>query len=193
MSELVFVVAAVEPRTNFAQRMSVASEWERSLIERMSADGWHPQAWGQGIFTDDVRAELAKTTSLVRWQPDVLAVLAPGVVYLDAKAEMSRTANHAIENMAHRAHLRRMVAERVPVIYVWPDWTAQVASRVVIETVFRDGTRHATRGSGTPFLLTPKATCVSFDDALALLAGDWPDWSAEASDALDDFERQAVA
>lgn len=196
MSDWLIVIEDEPPKTTFAQRIKSATEHEQAVIDRMVSNGWKAQPWGQGLFTREVAAELRKTDSLVRWQPDALAVMAPGVIYIDAKAESRRTTeNHSIENMAHRAHLTRMAAEAVPVVYVWPDWSAQVASRVVVDKVFAGRQRYQTSGSGTPYLLTKKAECVAFDDVLAEVSSEWPDWVREANAALarfDDMIRRAA-
>lgn len=186
MSRLDVIVASNEPPIPYEQRMEGAVELEDAAARRLADARWAVCQFGQAMLTPEVRRELRKTDSDLRWLPDWMAVRFPAQCLIDAKTSYSTTDNWSIELRAHRAHLGLVAAYGSPVAYFFKDATVALATDLVIETMM-DGS--FTRGSGTPFLLTKKRYGVPFD-ALFGSAGGFPqqDWRAAGRFALDAFE-----
>lgn len=148
--------------STYEQRMAIAESHEEAVLERFRRFGWHAHPFGQTLFSEPFRRELKRSSSDLRWLPDVIAIRGTDVVLADAKTELrDDTPNHAIEIRSVESHIRIQKAfPRITIYYVWPDFTICTPNWLKEHSRQYTG---PTTGSGTPMLLTPKDLQWSFD------------------------------
>lgn len=151
-------------------RKQLAEAHEECVKDMVRQAGWVCDNWGQGMLTDDLRAALRPTKSPLRWAPDLLAVRGQTVTFIDAKSEIRQdTPNFSIERRAFASHFSWWVGNSVHFIYVWDDFRCSHIKD--INALLNAGHVHTGiyqgSGSGTPFLLVPKASTRSFDSVFA--------------------------
>lgn len=137
----------------FAQRMAAATAHECAVAERLAGAGYEVCPFGQSQIPDGVRDVLRTSDCEIRWLPDLLAVRAGRVLWIDAKGGTSQTANYSIEVAALRCH-RKLAVAGYPVVIVWGDFRWNYAGDLIPDDLIA-GT-YSGNGSGTPFALVKK-------------------------------------
>lgn len=140
--------------TTFAERMYVAVEWEASARRHLSLMGWAAEPFGQGQMSTILRDAIANKPTALRYMPDIVAVRGDDIRFIDAKAQLrTDTSNWSIEHAAWRADVLYWASIH-PVYYAFPDLTA-INAMAITNPVVHAG--QGTNGSGTDFILVPKA------------------------------------
>jgi hypothetical protein len=144
--------------------------------------GLRVDEFGQALLSEDARAALKQTNSLLRWLPDLVAwrPAKPRPFLIDAKTCLRKTANHSIE-------LRVLLAARftdLPVFFICDEMKALEANfvwpggnivRACCDGCLADAAAdptgrqlakrcpvHLTRGgggSGTPYVIVARSAC----------------------------------
>jgi hypothetical protein len=147
------------------------------------------EPFGQELLSERVRAELARTTSLLRWLPDLAVMGSPhGLVLVDAKSATEGHRNSSNYSIEMRSILAGEMTE-LGVIYVFHDFH-YIAVKHVRDVIARACCRGCKSAfdqrrldllprycpiylprqsptcSATPFVLVPKASCRHLDVAL---------------------------
>lgn len=116
----------------YQDRLRLGHHHEAVVRERLTGDGWTVQEWGQGILDDDIRKALRAQHVTVwwRWLPDIVAIRGSRVLLVDPKNSQQLTSpTFNLEEGAWCAH-QLMRPLGLPIVYVWADFTCQVAWRV---------------------------------------------------------------
>ncbi|MFE2147482.1 hypothetical protein ACFXA3_38125 [Streptomyces sp. NPDC059456] len=93
--------------THWQQRKAIGDAHEQRVAAALEARGWTVQRCGQGTYHPAIQQALARTTSALRWFPDLIAARADEVITIDAKDRMpSTTSNrYSLSNAAIQAGL----------------------------------------------------------------------------------------
>lgn len=155
---------------DFETRMQFAEAHEECVLDLVRQAGWTADHWGQGLLSDPMRKALRGTDSPIRWAPDILAVRGQTTTFVDAKGEIRQdTPNFSIEKRAFTSHFSWWVGNGIHFVYVWDDFTVshiRDVGRLINEGRIRTGVFQGS-GSGTPFLLIPKASTRPFEAVFA--------------------------
>jgi hypothetical protein len=142
---------------------ALANEHERDCAKALIGRGWAVSPFGREWMGETSRA-LARTNSVLRWTPDLLAVRGDNIVLVDAKrGSLEGFRNVTIQsNVVWAGEAWSTIA---PVYYIYPtgltfSWqdivTHVLEERLMVRT---DGT-----GSGTPYYLIPQELGRAMDD-----------------------------
>lgn len=137
--------------TTFQSRLAFATDHEAAVFERLYLERFTVERFGQAMLPEPVRDQLRRTSSGLRWLPDLLAMRADVVMLIDAKAAArTDTPNYSIEVAALLAH-RALWHIGHDVRVVWHDFRWSHVRELHPDNGI-DGS-HAGNGSGTPFML----------------------------------------
>ncbi|MFF8415218.1 hypothetical protein [Streptomyces omiyaensis] len=67
--------------TQWQQRKAVGDAHEQRVAAALAAQGWTVERCGQGTYPPAIQQALARTTSALRWFPDLIAARAGEVVF----------------------------------------------------------------------------------------------------------------
>lgn len=144
----------------FADRLSVAEQWEAAVAAALVERGWKAERYGQALLTPEARRILrGDPHAQHRWIPDLLAYHKQRAsrVLIDAKA--SRGPNYTIEKSALSALVEHERTALMPLYIVFHDWC--VARACELWEITEDARICRTgpppiAGSGTPYWLIRK-------------------------------------
>ncbi|MEU7553088.1 hypothetical protein AB0B01_12190 [Streptomyces sp. NPDC044571] len=146
--------------THWQDRKAIGEGHEQTVADALRARGWTVQNCGQGTYAPAIQQALVRTTSALRWFPDLIAARAGQLVTIDAKDRMpsSTTNRYALSNAALTAGLQFTAAHApTPLYYVFGDL------KVLTPVEVLHYTDHAQPGTGSYRLIhTRRAHC--FDD-----------------------------
>lgn len=128
--------------------------------------GWNVQPWGQGLWTERIRADLQMRypPTLWRWIPDMIATRGPRAILVDPKTEWRiDTPNFSIEQSALIAH-QDMAHLGLDIVYVFSGFLCNWMPRIAVSFLSTQLRQETKGGSGTPFALIPKSDCVPLAD-----------------------------
>ena len=160
---------------DFGQFMAIAQAHEDAVRDHLVEFGWTVEPFGQALLTAPCRLALRSwkdrdgKPTLVRWLPDLIAYRHSkcwSVALVDAKSEVSKHANHAVEQASVDCDRVISTSLNVPTYYVFDDFGVATPDDVVSWGHIHNGI--GTKGSGTPFYLVAKSACRRFDDVFAL-------------------------
>ncbi len=143
-------------KLEFLARLRAAVDFERRVHDYVeSHEGWDALSFGQDLLQSEARERLRKTACALRWLPDLLCSYRKrATLFLEVKNCCLNTSNWDIETASLDAqHLFRH-ALGCPIYFVFPDLT--IASPDAVKAHCRPGPFRG-KGSGTPFILTPKS------------------------------------
>jgi hypothetical protein len=150
----------------FAQRMRVAESWEAELRDRLRAEGWVADSFGQGQLPKHQRELLKRVRTPARWMPDMVAQRPERehslCIFIDAKAgdTFRKTGNHDIEAASLDALIQWKRFSKVPCLVITQDWKIHDVERVA--ALCWDGAFRGF-GSGTPFKLWKASDGIEWD------------------------------
>ncbi|MFE5795562.1 hypothetical protein ACFQ8C_23710 [Streptomyces sp. NPDC056503] len=146
--------------TQWQQRKAVGDAHEQRVAAALASQGWTVERCGQGTYPPAIQQALARTTSALRWFPDLIAARAGEVVTIDAKDSMpsSTSGRYAVADEAVHAGLQFIAANRpTPLYYVFGDL------RVLTPVEILHYTGHAERQHDGAYRLVSTRQAHSFD------------------------------
>ncbi|WP_405410854.1 hypothetical protein [Streptomyces rubiginosohelvolus] len=148
---------------SFQNRKAIGDAHEQRVTQELNRRGWHVSPWGQGILGEPVRYALHRTSSSLRWTPDLIAAQERQVVLIDCKSRMtSQTSRrHVVERAAVTAHLQLVAWTQLPLYYIFDNLDLLTPYDAL--GYGQEGPR-TTAGSGTPYLLVPADQSMPFED-----------------------------
>jgi hypothetical protein len=155
---------------SFQSRKAIGDAHEQRVTQELTRRGWHVSPWGQGVMGEQVRLALHRTTSSLRWTPDLIAAQRRQVVLIDCKGRMTSRASqrHAIERSAVTAHLQLVAWTQLPLYYVFDNLDLLTPHDAL--GLGQEGPR-STAGSGTAYLLVPAVRALAFDHVFGRAEG----------------------
>lgn len=149
--------------SSFQQRKAVGDAHEQRVARELTRRGWHVDPWGQGVLSNVICTALRSTRSSLRWLPDLIAAKDQQIALIDCKSRMTSrtTGRHAVERSAVTAHLQLVAWWLLPVYYVFDNLDVLAPYDVLTNGT---GGPRTQAGSGTPYLLTPTAHSLPFND-----------------------------
>jgi Holliday junction resolvase len=153
----------------FAERFDAGIAHERAVADRVRQAGWLCEPFGQALLSEAMRQALRHSgRTPVRWMPDLIAVRARDVLFIDAKTVQSATANFSIEADAYDSAQRWSSALGEALVYVFADFRANYCAAIEKERQLgRDRVRGPFPGVGpgrTPYYLVRKDDQPDFDE-----------------------------
>ncbi|MGW1094157.1 hypothetical protein ACWD5W_00020 [Streptomyces sp. NPDC002455] len=150
---------------SFQNRKAIGDAHEQRVTQELNRRGWHVSPWGQGI-----RYALHRTSSSLRWTPDLIAAQGRQVVLIDCKSRMtSQTSRrHVVERAAVTAHLQLVAWPQLPLYYIFDNLDLLTPYDAL--GYGQEGPRTAA-GSGTPYLLVPADQSMPFEDVFGRPGG----------------------
>jgi hypothetical protein len=154
-------------KSGFERRLEVATAFEEKVAAALIDRGWRAERFGQGQLSVEMRDVIRRVTTAVRYMPDIIAAkrfaAATRLVFIDAKAgeKYRRTGKHDVEAAALDGAEKWQEYSQCPVYFVFTNGdtiTPQVFRELCTPGEYRGA------GSGTPFLLIPRAACSRFND-----------------------------
>lgn len=156
----------------FAERMAIASCFEKQVIDRLNSTGWKAFPFGQALLPDECRDRLkrfedgSRRPSLLRWMPDIITFRDFGgrsfVALIDAKACGERP-NYAIESSAVESLEKWTDEYYTPSFFVFDDWRV-LTPREARQRGSLGPDHNPAKGSGTPYVLVSKRYGRPFDE-----------------------------
>ncbi|MEV6584115.1 hypothetical protein AB0M92_39005 [Streptomyces sp. NPDC051582] len=147
--------------THWQERKAIGDAHERRVEAALRARGWTVQRCGQGTYASAIQQALARTTSALRWFPDLIAARDSEIVTIDAKDRMPSTTSdrYAVSNDAVRAGLLFTgVHAPTPLYYVLGDLKVLTPAEVLHYT------DHARRHRSGAYHFVSTAHAHHFDD-----------------------------
>jgi hypothetical protein len=153
-------------KREFERRLEVATAFEVKVVAALIERGWRAERFGQGQLSEEMRDIIRRVNTKVRYMPDVIAARTfaakTKLIFVDAKAgeKWQETKNHDIETAALEGAEKWQEFSECPVYFVFTSGdtiTPQDFRELATPGRFRGV------GSGTPFLLVPRAACTRFD------------------------------
>jgi hypothetical protein len=154
-------------KREFERRLETANAFEEKVVAALIDRDWRAERFGQGQLSVEMRDVIRRVSTSVRYMPDIIAAkrfaARTRLVFIDAKAGETyrRTNRHDIETAALDGAEKWGEFSQCPVYFVFTNGdtiTPQVFRELAEPGVFRGV------GSGTPFLLVPRAACSRFDE-----------------------------
>lgn len=152
--------------TGFARRLEVAVAFEEKVVATLVERQWRAERFGQGQLSADMRDIIRRVRTPVRYMPDIIAAkrftVETRIVFVDAKAgdRYKETGNHDIESAALDGAELWQQYSGCETYFVFAN------GDTITPTAFRELSTPGNfrgSGSGTPFLLAPRAACSRFD------------------------------
>lgn len=146
-------------------RLERAQEFEQKVVAALVERDWQAEGFGQGQLSEDMREVIRRVNTPVRYMPDIIAckrlVTGTRLVFVDAKAgdRWKDTGKHDVETAALDAAEKWVTLSECPYFFVFGD--GGVLTPDVLRELGQPGTFRGV-GSGTPFLLVPRAACTPF-------------------------------
>lgn len=159
--------------TNWNDRITQAKKAEQSVLDRLSANGWNAEFFGQAQLSQNCRFYLKNhkgengMPALIRWMPDLIAYSHLGVALIDAKTGRKDTSNHAIETIAIETAGIYGYWLNTPTYFVF-DENMTVLTPDEAWNLGVEGSQ-SSNGSGTPYLLVKKTSAHAFDDVFPVI------------------------
>lgn len=153
-------------RREFERRLEVATAFEDKVVAALIERGWRAERFGQGQLSEEMREIIRRVNTPTRYMPDIIAArpcpAGTRLSFVDAKAgeKWRETGNHDIETAALEGAEMWESYSRCEVFFVFSDGgtiTPKVYRELATPGRFRGV------GSGTPFVLVPRAACMRFD------------------------------
>lgn len=153
-------------RVSFERRLATGVAFEDKIVAALIDRGWRAELFGQGQLTDEMRDAICRVNTPVRWMPDVITAkrfpARTRLVFIDAKAGETwrKTGRHDVEDGA------LIGAESWSTYADCETYFVFSSGDTITPAAFRQAATPGTYrgvGSGTPFLLAPRAACQRFD------------------------------
>lgn len=147
-------------------RLDRGEAHERAVAEKLTENGWHVEAFGQGLFTERTKRAMQQhhPKIMLRWLPDLIASRGTRVILVEAKwSDRTDTDNFSIEIDSMAALTATEVVWGIPVYIVWRDFSCNRAAR--LRHVRWEPRPTGTQGSNTPYMLVAKKDQHPFDEA----------------------------
>ncbi|MER7141288.1 hypothetical protein ACIRVI_00020 [[Kitasatospora] papulosa] len=151
---------------SFQNRKAIGDAHEQRVTQELNRRGWHVSPWGQGILGEPVRYALHRTSSSLRWTPDLIAAQGRQVVLIRMTSQTSR--RHVVERAAVTAHLQLVAWTQLPLYYIFDNLDLLTPYDAL--GYGQEGPR-TTAGSGTPYLLVPADQSMPFEDVFGRPGG----------------------
>lgn len=146
----------------FAERLNPSVQFERQVIAKLNASGWHAFHFGQGQLPPECRDRLSRFEDMsgrpcrIRWMPDIITFrdLRGGrskVALIDAK--VCDGPRYAVETAAVDTTEVYVDGLFTPTFFVFDDW--KVLTPLEVRHRGFQGP-HKGNGSGTAYLLVDK-------------------------------------
>jgi hypothetical protein len=145
----------------WGERKATGDRHEQQVTQELQRRGWEVHPAGQGTYPSAIRHALTRTTSPLRYFPDLIAARGEDVVTIDAKTSMRSTSSgrFAISCKCVTAGLQYMGTHApVPLLYVFGDLTVLTPAEVAYYT------RHGRRAHTGAYYLVNTSTAHHFDD-----------------------------
>lgn len=145
---------------NWADRKANGDAHETRVKTEMERRGWVVAPYGQGVLPEAVTRALSRTTSRMRWDPDLIAVNGSTVCLIDAKSSMrgDDAWTYNISRKAVSAHLRMWAELDLPIVYVFQNLGIATPAEVM------QFCRLSTIGEAGGYLSFPAGLPRPFDD-----------------------------
>jgi len=146
--------------------MTIGLRWESCIRSWLEENGWQVESTGQGEWHTSTRHSLWHVCSPLRWFPEFIVSKNMTVCFVDAKASARASNNWSMETAAHESHEWLQRYARMPVIYMFDNFTWTTANflrQAITDEIAWDGPTKS-NGSGTPYKLFPKNICRTLDE-----------------------------
>ena len=149
---------------SFAERLAIGDAHEKHVRSELEARGWTVDQWGQALLSESTREALAQTSSMLRFEPDIIASKSGLVVMIDCKASISpESGKRHLSRQAFEAGLA-FAGERLAQFYfVFHDMSVVVPHELLMPGW--DGPRNARQA----YYVIPNDRCIAFDIAFGAL------------------------
>jgi hypothetical protein len=155
--------------STYAERLDRHEQFLAEVVAQLAYAGFHVCDFGASALSTPVRETIKLSDSGLRWLPDKVAAKSTHVPFcVDAKVRLDREAGNYEDRVIEARELRTQAALSdaldVPVVYVFDDWMAVLASVALAAARWRIG---ADRGSRTPYALVGEEHFVPFDQIVS--------------------------
>jgi hypothetical protein len=153
-------------KSGFEKRLEVATAFEERVVAALVDRNWRAERFGQGQLSKEMRDIIRRVKTPTRYMPDIIAAkqftAQTRLVFIDAKAgeKWRETGKHDIEAAALDGAELWQEYSKCDVYFVFTN------GETITPAVFRELSQpgvYRGSGSGTPFLLVPRAACSRFD------------------------------
>ncbi|CAL9663525.1 hypothetical protein SUDANB108_07125 [Streptomyces sp. enrichment culture] len=147
--------------TYWHDRKKIGDAHERRVAKALQEHGWTVQRCGQGTYPPAIRHAMARTSSALRYFPDLIAARDDALITIDAKDRMPSThsGRYAISTAALTAGLLFTAAHApTPLYYVFGD------CKVLTPTEIHHYTIHARPHRSGAWVLVATHQAHAFDE-----------------------------